>query len=363
MERVYNFSAGPAMLPEAVLEEAARELVNYKGTGMSVMEMSHRSSSYDQIHQDTQDLLRELMNIPDHYEILFLQGGASTQFAMVPLNLMTQHGKADYILTGNWAKKAYDEAVRYGDVAIAASSKDANFTYIPNMAEVTFRDEIDYVHICSNNTIYGTRFRPDNLPQTGDVPLVADMSSNILSEVYDVNDFGLIYAGAQKNMGPAGLTVVIIDKALIQEPQPSTPTMLTYKTHADKNSLYNTPPTYTIYMTKLVLEWLKDLGGIEAMAKINQEKADLLYDFIDQSDFYRSAVTAKDDRSLMNIPFLTPNGDLDAQFVKEAAINGLHTLKGHRNVGGLRASIYNAMPIEGVQALVNFMDTFEKNHR
>jgi phosphoserine aminotransferase len=359
MKRVYNFSAGPSMLPLAVLEKAQAELPDYRNSGMSVMELSHRSGLFTEIIEEAEQLLREIMNIPENYKVLFVQGGASQQFAMVPLNIM-KNGKADYVNTGSWSKKAMKEAKKYGQVNVIASSEDENFTFIPKIDQSMIDKEADYVHITTNNTIEGTSFR--EIPDTGNVPLVADMSSNILSEDIDVSKFGIIYAGAQKNIGPAGLTVVIIREDLIGNAKDICPTMLDYKTHSDSGSLYNTPPTYGIYMAKLVFEWIKELGGIKAIQKQNEEKAALLYDFIDQSDFYSSPVR-EDSRSIMNIPFTIPGYDLDAQFVKEAKEKGLETLKGHRSVGGMRASIYNAMPVDGVKALVQFMKEFEESNK
>lgn len=357
MSRVMNFSAGPSMLPEAVLKKAADEMLDYNGSGQSVMEMSHRSKAYQAIIDECNALLREVMNIPDDYEVLFLQGGASTQFAMLPLNLATKSGSADFVLTGQWAKKAFSECKKLANAHEVASSADKTFTYIPELDPATFDKNADYFHICMNNTIYGTKYV--ELPDTGDVPLVADVSSCILSEPIDVTKFGVLYAGAQKNMGPAGLTVVIIRKDLIGEPKEGTPTMLTYKTHAENGSMYNTPPTYAIYICKLVLEWIKnDIGGLEKMKEINVRKANLLYDFLDSSKMFKGTVEKKY-RSLMNIPFVTGNEELDAKFVKEAAAAGFVNLKGHRTVGGMRASIYNAMPEEGVKALVEFMKDFE----
>jgi len=356
MTRVYNFSAGPAVLPESVLKKAADELLEYRDTGMSIMEMSHRSKAYDDIILGTEALLRDLMNIPPDYKVLFLQGGASTQFAMVPLNLMKKTGKADIVHTGTWTKRAIDEIKRYGTCNITASSEDKNFSYIPGLDSVSFSSDADYVHICTNNTIEGTRYT--KYPDTGSVPLVADMSSNILSEAVDVSRFGIIFAGAQKNIGPAGLTIVIIREDLIGHAMDITPLMLNYKTHADNRSLYNTPPTYGIYMAKLVFEWLKDLGGVPGMQKINEEKAGILYDCIDNSSMFKSPI-APGDRSLMNIPFIATTKDLEAKFLKEANSNGLVQLEGHRSVGGMRASIYNAMPVEGVKKLVEFMKKFE----
>ena len=360
MKRVYNFSAGPSVLPESVLRRAADEMLDYQGSGQSVMEMSHRSKAYGGIIESAESLLREVMGIPDNYKVLFLQGGASSQFAMVPLNLMTGSGKADYVLTGQWATKAYKEAARYGQANVVASSKDKTFSYIPKLDPATFTPDADYFHICLNNTIYGTRFT--TLPETGNVPLVADISSCILSEPIDVSKFGVLYAGAQKNMAPAGLTVVIIREDLIGHAMEMTPTMFNYQTHADNGSMFNTPPCYSIYMAKLVLEWLKnDIGGLEEMKKINEKKAAMLYDFLDQSKLFKGTVVPED-RSLMNVPFVTGSEELDAKFVKEAAAADFVNLKGHRSVGGMRASIYNAMPVEGVEKLVAFMAQFEKEN-
>lgn len=360
MKRVYNFSAGPSVLPESVLRRAADEMLDYQGSGQSVMEMSHRSKVYGGIIESAESLLREVMGIPDNYKVLFLQGGASSQFAMVPLNLMTGSGKADYVLTGQWATKAYKEAARYGQANVVASSKDKTFSYIPKLDPATFTPDADYFHICLNNTIYGTRYT--TLPETGNVPLVADISSCILSEPIDVSKFGVLYAGAQKNMAPAGLTVVIIREDLIGHAMEMTPTMFNYQTHADNGSMFNTPPCYTIYMAKLVLEWLKnDIGGLEEMKKINEKKAAMLYDFLDQSKLFKGTVVPED-RSLMNVPFVTGSEELDAKFVKEAAAADFVNLKGHRSVGGMRASIYNAMPVEGVEKLVAFMAQFEKEN-
>lgn len=358
MARVYNFSAGPSVLPESVLRRAAAELLDYEGSGQSVMEMSHRSKVYDGIIKGCEALLREVMNIPDNYKVLFLQGGASSQFAMLPLNLMNGSGKADFVLTGQWATKAYKEAARYGEANVVASSKDKTFSYIPELDPATFTPDADYFHICMNNTIYGTRFT--SLPDTGKVPLVADVSSCILSEPIDVSKFGVLYAGAQKNMAPAGLTVVIIREDLIGHARDITPTMFNYQTHADNDSMFNTPPCYSIYVCKLVLEWLKnEIGGLENMKAINEKKAAVLYDFLDSSKLFKGTVEKKD-RSLMNVPFITGDEELDAKFVKEAAAAGFVNLKGHRSVGGMRASIYNAMPIEGVEKLVAFMKAFEE---
>ncbi|MDO4730856.1 MAG: 3-phosphoserine/phosphohydroxythreonine transaminase [Clostridia bacterium] len=358
--RVYNFSAGPSVLPESVLEKAAAEMMNYNQSGQSVMEMSHRSKVYQGIIDNTEKLLREIMNIPDNYEVLFLQGGASTQFAMVPLNLGSKNKKADFVITGQWAKKAYKEASRYLDANVVASSEDQTFSYIPQLDESSFSKDADFFHICLNNTIYGTKF--SELPNTADVPLVADISSCILSEPIDVSKFGLLYAGAQKNMAPAGVTVVIVRKDLIGNAFDFTPTMLNYKTHSDNGSMFNTPPCYCIYMCGLVLEWIKEnFGGLEEMKKYNEEKANILYDYLDNSKMFKGTVR-KDSRSLMNIPFVTGDSDLDAKFVAEATKNGFVNLKGHRSVGGMRASVYNAMPIEGVKKLVEFMKEFEKNN-
>jgi phosphoserine aminotransferase len=359
MSRVFNFSAGPAILPEEVLKIAADEMLEYKTTGQSVMEMSHRSKEYEAIITETERLLREIMAIPENYKVLFLQGGASSQFAMVPLNLMNKSKKADFVITGQWAKKAYQEAQKFGTCNVVASSADKTFSYIPELDKSKFTPDADYFHICLNNTIYGTRFV--DLPDTGNVPLVADLSSCILSEPIDVSKFGIIYAGAQKNMGPAGLTVVIIREDLIGNPQEITPTMFNYQTHADNGSMYNTPPTYGIYILKLVLEWIKSKGGLEAMKAFNEKKAAILYNFLDSSKIFKPTVNGKD-RSLMNIPFVTGNDELDKKFVAEAKAAGFINLKGHRSVGGMRASIYNAMPIEGVEKLVEFMKAFEANN-
>lgn len=360
MTRVYNFSAGPAVLPEPVLEKAAAELFEYRKTGMSIMEMSHRSDAYQAVIDETESLLRELMNIPSNYKVLFLQGGASLQFAMVPLNMPRKSGKIDLIHTGTWTKRAIDEAKKFCTVNITASSEDKKFTYIPKIDKGSFSGDADYFHICTNNTIEGTRFT--SIPDTGRVPLAADMSSNILSEVYDVNRFGVIFAGAQKNIGPAGLTIVIIRDDLIGHADEKTPTMLNYKTHADNASMYNTPPTYGIYIAKLVFEWLKGLGGVAAMQKMNEEKASLLYNYIDESKLFASPIE-KEDRSLMNIPFTAGTKELEAEFLKQAGASGLVTLEGHRSVGGMRASLYNAMPVEGVRKLVEFMKKFEIANR
>ena len=360
MARVYNFSAGPSVLPEAVLKKAADEMMDYQGSGQSVMEMSHRSKVYDAIIKEAEALLREVMNIPDNYKVLFLQGGASSQFAMIPLNLMNKSGKADYVVTGQWAKKAYKEASRYGNANVVASSEDKTFSYIPKLDKSTFTPDADYFHICMNNTIYGTVYH--ELPDTGNVPLIADISSCILSEPIDVSKFGMLYAGAQKNMAPAGLTVVIIREDLIGNAQEITPTMFNYQTHADNDSMFNTPPCYTIYVAKLVLEWIKnEIGGLEKMKELNEKKAAILYDFLDNSKLFKGTVV-KEDRSLMNVPFVTGDADLDAEFVKVCTENGIVNIKGHRSVGGMRASIYNAMPIEGVEKLVAVMKEFEEKH-
>jgi phosphoserine aminotransferase len=360
MARVHNFSAGPSMLPEPVLKKAAEEMLDYKGSGQSVMEMSHRSKVYEEIQNGADSLIRELMGIPANYKVLFLQGVASLQFAMVPLNLFRNTRKADFIHTGTWPKKAISEAKRYGTANIVASSEDKNFTYIPAFDKTKFSPDADYFHITTNNTIEGTRFV--ELPDTGAVPLVADMSSNILSQVYDVSKFGCIYAGAQKNIGPAGVTVVIIREDLIGAPLDITPTMLNYKIHADENSLYNTPPCFSIYVAKLTFEWIKNLGGVAAMQKINEAKAKALYDFLDNSKLLKAVVVPRY-RSLMNVPFVSPSDDLNEKFVKEAGKIGLVNLKGHRSVGGMRASIYNAMPMEGVTKLVEFMKKFEMENK
>ena len=356
MARVYNFSAGPAVLPEEVLQEAADEMLDYRGTGMSVMEMSHRSKAYDTIIKEAEADLRELMNIPDNYKVLFLQGGASQQFAMIPMNLM-KNLVADYIVTGQWAKKAYQEASLYGKANKIASSEDKTFSYIPDCSDLPISEDADYVYICENNTIYGTKFK--TLPNTKGKPLVADVSSCFLSEPVDVTKYGVIYGGVQKNIGPAGVVIVIIREDLITEDVlPGTPTMLRYKIHADADSLYNTPPAYGIYICGKVFKWLKKMGGLEAMKERNEKKAKILYDYLDESKLFKGTVR-KEDRSLMNVPFITGNEELDAKFVKEAKEAGFENLKGHRTVGGMRASIYNAMPIEGVEKLVEFMKKFE----
>ena len=356
MERVYNFSAGPAVLPEEVLKECQEEMMNYGGTGMSVMEMSHRSKAFESIINTAEADLRELINIPDNYKVLFLQGGASLQFAMVPMNLM-KNKVADYIITGQWAKKAFEEAKIYGDAVAVASSADETFSYIPDCSDLPIRDNADYVYICENNTIYGTKFK--TLPNTKGKTLVADVSSCFLSEPVDVSKYGIIYGGVQKNIGPAGTVIVIIREDLITEDVlPGTPTMMKYKIHADNKSLYNTPPAYGIYVCGKVFKWLKAQGGLSVMKEKNEKKAGILYDFLDNSKLFKGTVRKKD-RSLMNVPFVTGNEELDAKFIKEAQAAGFVNLKGHRSVGGMRASIYNAMPIEGVEKLVEFMKKFE----
>lgn len=359
MSRVYNFSAGPAVLPEEVLQAAADEMMDYKGTGMSVMEMSHRSKPFEEIITEAEADLRDLMGISDNYKVLFLQGGASQQFAAIPMNLM-KNGVADYIITGQWAKKAAQEAEKYGKVNRIASSEDKVFSYIPDCSDLPIDDNADYVYICENNTIYGTKYK--ELPNTKGKILVADVSSCFLSEPVDVTKYGVIYGGVQKNIGPAGTVIVIIREDLIRDDVlPGTPTMLKYKTQADAKSLYNTPPAYGIYICGKVFKWLKKMGGLEAMKERNEKKAKLLYDFLDQSQLFKGTVVKKD-RSLMNVPFVTGNEELDAKFVKEAKAAGLENLKGHRTVGGMRASIYNAMPYEGVEALVAFMKKFEEEN-
>ena len=359
MARVFNFSAGPAVLPEEVLREAAAEMLDYRGTGMSVMEMSHRSRPFQEIIETAESDLRELMGIPDNYKVLFLQGGASQQFAMIPMNLM-KNRVADYIITGQWAKKAWQEAQKYGKANAVASSADKTFTYIPDCSDLPISENADYVYICENNTIYGTKFH--ELPNTKGKPLVADVSSCFLSEPVDVSRYGMIYGGVQKNIGPAGVVIVIIrDDLITEDVLPGTPTMLQYKIHADNGSLYNTPPAYGIYICGKVFQWLKARGGLEAMKQYNEQKAKILYDFLDESKLFHGTVVKKD-RSLMNVPFVTGDKELDARFVREAEAAGFVNLKGHRTVGGMRASIYNAMPIEGVEKLVAFMAEFEKNN-
>lgn len=360
MSRVYNFSAGPSMLPESVLNKAAAEMLDYQGSGQSVMEMSHRSKIYKTIIDGAEALMRELMNIPDNYKVLFLQGGASTQFAAIPLNFMNKSGKADYIVTGQWAKKALAEAQKYGDAKAVASSADKTFTYIPKTKREDFRPDADYVYICMNNTIYGTVYH--ELPDTGDIPLIADISSCFLSEPLDVSKFAMVYGGAQKNVAPAGLTICIIREDMLGHARDITPTMLNYQIHADNGSMYNTPPCYTIYICKLVLEWIKNLGGLEKMKLRNEAKAKMLYDFLDASKMFRGTVVPED-RSLMNVPFVTDSDELNAKFIKQAEEAGFVNLKGHRTVGGMRASIYNAMPVEGVEKLVAFMKKFEEDNQ
>ena len=360
MKRVYNFSAGPAVLPEEVLKEAAEEMLDYRGCGMSVMEMSHRSKMFDQIIKEAEADIRDLMNIPDNYKVLFLQGGGSLQFAMVPMNLM-KNGKADYIVTGQWAKKAFKEAQKFGDAKCIASSEDKTFSYIPDCSDLPVREDADYVYICENNTIYGTKYK--KLPNTKGKPLVADLSSCFLSEPVDVTKYGMLWGGVQKNVGPAGLVIAIIREDLIpQEELPGVPTMLQYKTQADAASLYNTPNCYAIYICGKVFKWLKKMGGLEVMKERNEKKAKILYDYLDSSKLFKGTVVPED-RSLMNVPFVTGSKELDAEFVAEAKKAGFENLNGHRTVGGMRASIYNAMPIEGVEALVAFMKDFEEKHQ
>ncbi len=359
MSRVYNFSAGPSMLPEEVLKKAAEQMLDYEGSGQSVMEMSHRSKVFEGIINEAEALLRKLMNIPDNYKVMFLQGGASTQFAAIPLNFMNKNGKADFIVTGQWAKKALSEAQRYGDCKVVASSADETFSYIPKTAKEDFRQDADYAYICLNNTIYGTVYK--EIPDTGDVTLIADISSCFLSEPLDITKFGMVYGGAQKNVAPAGLTIAIIREDLLGNARDICPTMLNYQIHADNNSLYNTPPCYTIYICMLVLRWIDEMGGLEVMAEKNREKAKILYDFLDSSAMFKGTVR-KEDRSLMNVPFVTDSEELNAKFIKEATAAGFVNLKGHRSVGGMRASIYNAMPREGVEKLVEFMAKFEKEN-
>ncbi len=359
MARVYNFSAGPAVLPESVLKKAAEEMLDYKGCGMSVMELSHRGKEFKEIFQNAEEGLRQVLNIPQNYKVLFLQGGASLQFAMVPLNLAGKNKKADYVNTGQWTKKAIKEAKKYIDLNVVASSQEDNFTLIPKLDANNFSKDADYFYIATNNTIYGTAYQ--QIPETGDIPLVADMSSNILSEPIDVSKFGLIFAGAQKNIGPAGLTIVIIREDLVNGVADNVATLLDYKTYVEAGSMYNTPPCYSIYIAGLVFEWIKQGGGLKAMQKHNQDKAQLIYDYLEASTLFRSPVK-KDSRSLMNIPFVTGNDALDAKFIKQASDKGLKMLKGHRTVGGMRASVYNAMPVAGVKALVAFMQEFERQN-
>ena len=359
MSRVYNFSAGPAVLPEEVLKEAQEEMLDYRGCGMSVMEMSHRSKVFQNIIDEAEADLRDLMGIPSNYKVLFLQGGASLQFSMIPMNLM-KNGVADYIVTGQWAKKAYAEAQKYGKANKIASSEDKTFSYIPDCSDLAISPDADYVYICENNTIYGTKYK--KLPNTKGKTLVADVSSCFLSEPVNVSDYGIIYGGVQKNIGPAGMVISIVrDDLITDDVLPGTPTMMKFKTHADAGSLYNTPNCYCIYMCGKVFKWLKKMGGLEVMKQRNEEKAKLLYDFLDQSKLFKGTVVPED-RSLMNVPFITGNADLDAKFVKESKEAGLENLKGHRTVGGMRASIYNAMPKEGVEALVAFMKKFEEEN-
>ena len=360
MSRVYNFSAGPSMLPESVLNRAAEEMLDYQGSGQSVMEMSHRSKVYEPIIYGAMDLFREIMGIPENYKVIFVQGGASTQFAAIPLNFMNGSGKADFILSGQFSTKAYKEAQKYGEAIAVASSKDDVFSHIPDWDESKFTPDADYFHICMNNTIYGTRFT--KLPETGKVPLIADVSSCFLSEPLDVSRFGVLYGGAQKNIAPAGLTVVIVREDLLGNARDITPTMLDYKVMADNDSMYNTPPCYSIYMCKLVLEWIKSLGGLEVMKERNEKKAAVLYDYLDRSELFTAPVLPRD-RSMMNVTFKTADDELNKKFVAEAAAAGFVNLKGHRSVGGMRASIYNAMPIEGVEKLAQFMEDFEKKNK
>ena len=357
--RIYNFSAGPPMMPLPVLEKAAAEMTNYGGSGMSVMEMSHRSKYYDDIINGAQDVLRRVYNIPDNYRILFMQGGATMQFSAVPLNLMVT-GKADYAITGNFARNAYKEAKKFGDIHIAATSEADNFTWVPTPDQLDIRPDADYFYICANNTIFGTEWHYD--PNAGDVPVVADMSSNILSKPVDISKYGIIYAGAQKNMGPAGMAVVIIREDLMGHYRENMPVLLDYQLMADKNSMYNTPPTYSIYMMKLVTEWVEQMGGLEAMAKNADLRSSMLYDYLDSTDFYKGAAQ-KASRSRMNVTFRTGNDELDKKFIQESIDAGMTNLKGHRLVGGMRASIYNAMPIEGVEYLIDFMKKFKNNNK
>lgn len=359
MGRVYNFSAGPAVLPEEVLRDAAAEMLDYNGSGMSVMEMSHRSKVYENIIEEAEKDIRDLLKIPDNYKVLFLQGGGHTQFAMVPMNLM-KNRKADYIITGQWAKKAFQEAKMYGDVVAVASSEDETYSYIPDCSDLPIREDADYVYICENNTIYGTKFK--TLPNTKGKDLVADVSSCFLSEPMDISKYGIVWGGVQKNIGPAGVVIAIVrDDLITDDVLEGTPSMLRYKVHADNKSLYNTPPAYNIYICGKVFKWIKSLGGLSAMKVRNEEKAKILYDFLDSSKLFKGTVR-KEDRSLMNVPFITGDKEMDAKFIKEAEANGFVNLKGHRSVGGMRASIYNAMPKEGVEKLVEFMKKFEKEN-
>lgn len=359
VERVYNFSAGPSVLPLPVLEKAAAELICYGDSGMSVMEMSHRSPIYEKIIADVETNIRKLMNIPDNYKVLFVQGGATAQFAAIPLNLLNGSGKADYIVSGQFSGKAFEEAKKYGDVRVVATSKEANFTYVPEVKKEDFRPDADYVHICYNNTIFGSKYH--YIPDTGNIPLIADISSCIMSEPIDVTKFGMLYAGAQKNMAPAGVTIVIVREDLIGKALPQCPVIMDYKVMADNDSMYNTPPCYSIYMAGLVCEWLLEMGGLDAMKKYNEEKAAILYDYLDLSDYYMAPVEKKN-RSMMNVTFVTGDAELDKLFAKESEAWGIRNIKGHRSVGGMRASIYNAMPIEGVKRLVEFMDDFATKH-
>lgn len=362
MARVYNFSAGPAVLPESVLEEAAAEMLDYKGTGMSVMEMSHRSAAFQGIIDEAEADLRELMGIPENYKVMFLQGGATLEFAGIPMNLLNpENPKADYIVSGGWSKKAYKEAKLYGDINLVASSEDENFTYVPDVDKLEIRPDADYVYICENETVYGNKYH--KLPETGDVPLVADVSSCFLSEPIDVTKYGVIYGGVQKNIGPAGVVIVIAREDLIRENVlPFTPNIMRWKTQADAGSMSNTPPCYGIYICGKVFKWIKAQGGLEGMGKINRDKAAILYDYLDSTDFYQAPVR-KEDRSIMNVPFVTGDAELDKKFVAEAKAAGIENIKGHRSVGGMRASIYNAMPVAGVQALVDFMKKFEAENK
>lgn len=361
MQRVFNFAAGPATMPLEVLEQAQKDLTNYKDVGMSVMEMSHRGNDYEKIHNHAKETLKELLKLDDDKEILFLQGGASTQFTMIPMNLLEKDDKASYLISGSWAKKAYNEAKLLANPEIISSSEDDNFTYIPEFDAKKVNKDSKYIYICTNNTIYGTAIRPSKLEKFDiNKPLVADMSSNILSENYDMNKFDLVFAGAQKNLGPAGVTIVIIKKDLLSGIS-NIPTMLDYNTHINKNSMFNTPPCFAIYMCSLVLDWLKKNGGVDNIEKVNAKKAKLLYDFLDNSKLFNNPVK-KEDRSIMNVVFTTGNKDKDMEFIESATKNGLYSLKGHRSAGGMRASIYNAMSYEGVEALVNFMKKFEKEN-
>lgn len=361
MSRVYNFSAGPSMMPQWVLKKAAEEMLDYNGSGQSVMEMSHRSAVYDEIIKEAEALFRKVLRVPDNYKVLFLQGGATAQFSAIPLNFMNGSGKADYIVSGQFSKKAAKEAERYGDVKVIASSDDKNFSYIPKITREDIRPDADYVYVCFNNTIFGTTF--PYIPDTGDIPLIADMSSCILSQPFDISKFAVVYGGAQKNMGPAGLTVVIVREDMLGKARDITPVMMNYQVQAENDSMYNTPPTYAIYIHKLILEWVDSvIGGIDNMEKINREKAAILYDYLDSSKLFKPTAE-KGDRSLMNVCFVTGDKELDAEFCKEAAKEGFVNIKGHRSVGGMRASIYNAMPIEGVKKLVEFMKAFEAKHQ